>query len=61
MITIFTPATDLPATKQNEKKEAQLPDLEGPSDHVIANILNFSRSLEICKSRLVGEVEIVKT
>jgi hypothetical protein len=45
-------------TSINRNPEAMLTNYEGPSDRIIENILNFSRSYEVCKTKKAGYVEL---
>jgi hypothetical protein len=65
---IKTPTLSSPCTYETRPDRPALP--EGrrsepctgePSESIIRNILNFSRSLEVKVSELVGHIEIVST
>jgi hypothetical protein len=54
--------SSLQTTKTSEtKEESQLPEFATPSETSINNILNYSRSLNVFKSDLVKEIEVVHT
>lgn len=60
-MTTSTPALDLAGKKTEEEKQSRLPDFDTPSVNTINTILNYSKNLEIKKSRLVNEVELIKS
>lgn len=41
--------------------QCELPEFVSAKAHTLQNILNYSKSLQIKKSELVGEIEIVKS
>lgn len=51
-------STSLKITKNKQPKVTLVDDIE-PSDSLIQNILNYSRSLTIKKSNSVGFIEVV--
>lgn len=48
----------LKITKNKQAAEIPFEDLE-PSDYLIQNILNYSKSLTVKKSDMVGDIEIL--
>ncbi len=54
--TLFSTASVVP---QDQKDMKSTPSQEVPGDAVIRNILNFSKALEIRKSRETGLIEVV--
>ncbi|MDO8998545.1 MAG: hypothetical protein Q7W45_02190 [Bacteroidota bacterium] len=58
MTSTFTSNLITTATKLEKD---QLPEFAEPSKNVINNILNFSKSLEIKKSRFVDLIEVIKS
>ena len=46
---------------KTKKAQSELPEFAEPSDNVLDNILNFSKNLEIKKSRFVDFVETIKS
>lgn len=61
MIKTSTPELKLTGTLQNSNEKDQPLDQFSPSAGTIMNILNYSRSLEIKRSKFVREVEFVKS
>lgn len=61
MTQTFTPELDLTAQTTPEKELPGSPFMAEPPEHLLRNILNFSRSYEVRSSRLVNTVEIVKS
>jgi hypothetical protein len=61
MITTSTPPLEITEQKLKETTEEQLPEFALPSENCIQMILNYSKNLDIRKSRLVTEVEILKS
>jgi hypothetical protein len=59
MITTSTPELDLTVTTPQQKTEEF--GLETPSVKVINSILNYSKNLEIKVSKLVTEIEVIKS
>ena len=61
MIQTFT--LDLDFTAKNTEKEQKnaLLQFAEPSKTTIANILNFSRNLEIKQSKLINSIELLKS
>lgn len=51
-------STSLKITKNKQPKVTLVDDIE-PSDSLIQNILNYSRSLTVKKSNSVGFIEVV--
>ena len=51
-------STKLKITKNKQSVEIPFEDLE-PSDNLIQNILNYSKSLTVKKSNSVGFIEVV--
>ena len=51
-------STILKTTKNKQQKPAIVDDIE-PSDSLIQNILNYSKSLTVRKSKSVGFIEVV--
>ncbi|MCE3228742.1 MAG: hypothetical protein K0S32_3293 [Bacteroidetes bacterium] len=60
MITTSTPVLDFTEKKQSET-ENQLPQFAEPSAKTIEAILNFSRNLEVKKSDLIENIELIKS
>lgn len=55
-------SSSLQTKKTSEpKEEINLPEFAEPSANCINNILNYSKSLNILKSDLVKEIEVVHT
>jgi len=52
-----------PTETKTEKKqeELQLPEFAEPSALCINSILNYSKSLQVLKSTMVDEIEVVKS
>ncbi len=61
MTRTFTSNLNETAIKPAKDHGDQLPEFAEPSKNVIDNILNFSKNLEIKKSRLVDTVEVIKS
>ena len=61
MISIFTPNLNETTIKLEKDLQDQLPDFFDPSKDVMNNILNFSKNLEVKKSRFVDAIEIMKS
>jgi hypothetical protein len=61
MIKTSTPALDFTANKIKSSTENQIPDFAAPSFRTIEAILNYGKNLEIRKSKLVQEVEFIKS
>lgn len=51
-------STKLKITKNKQAAEMPFEDME-PSDHLVRNILNYSKSLMVKKSDSVGFIEVV--
>jgi len=60
MITTSTPLSDF-TEKVITKTEDQIPEIAEPSDRTIEAILNFSRNLEVKKSKMVAGIEFIKS
>lgn len=61
MTETFTPGLDLTVKPTAEEQKIPLADFAEPSENVIKNILNFSKNLEIRPSRLIREIELIKS
>lgn len=61
MISIFTPNLNEITIKLEKDLQDQLPDFFDPSKDVMNNILNFSKNLDVKKSRFVDAIEIMKS
>jgi hypothetical protein len=62
MIQTTTPPKKLIAVPQTESHEnPETKDLEGPSAITLANILNYSRNIELMSSNLVSEIALIKS
>jgi hypothetical protein len=61
MIITFTPNQSTTENKILIDPLANLPELLGPSDSTINNILNYSKSLEIKPSNFIGSFEVLKS
>ncbi len=61
MITTSTPALDFTGNKLKSSTEDQTPDFASPSLRTLENILNYSKNLEIKKSKFVQEIEFIKS
>ena len=55
----FTLVSKLLKTTKNKQQVSKLVDDLEPSDYLIQNILNYSKSLTIKKSKSVGFIEVV--
>ena len=55
----FTLVSTLLKTTKNKQQVSKLVDDLEPSDYLIKNILNYSKSLTIKKSKTVGFIEVV--
>jgi hypothetical protein len=55
----FTLVSTLLKTTKNKQQVSKLVDDFEPSDYLIQNILNYSKSLTIKKSKSVGFIEVV--
>jgi hypothetical protein len=60
MIKTFTLTSEIQETPVREIR-AELPDFDAPSDELISSLLNYSRSLEVKKSRFLDTIEVVKS
>jgi hypothetical protein len=61
MVKTFTPALDFIA-EQNEKEAKDTSfGLSEPSQNVIQTILNYSRNLEVKQSKLLRNLELLKS
>lgn len=56
--TLVSPILSLKTTKNKQQAEMPVEDYE-PSESVIQNILNFSKSLTVKKSNSVGFIEVI--
>lgn len=61
MTQTFTSNLNEIATKSNKDLKDQFANFAEPSKNVIDNILNFSKNLEIKKSKFVDFVEVIKS
>ena len=61
MTQTFTPEFEFTAPSTPEQELPGSLFAAEPPEHVLRNILQFSKSLEIKSSRLVNAVEIIKT
>jgi hypothetical protein len=66
MTQTFTSNLNETATKLEKENHYQLSDSDsfrnaGPSINVINNILNFSKNLEVKRSRFVNTIEVIKS
>ncbi|MEO6302069.1 MAG: hypothetical protein ABIP51_02745 [Bacteroidia bacterium] len=61
MTRTFTSQLNETAIKSAKDHEDQLPEFAEPSKNVIDNILNFSKNLEVKRSRFVDFVEVTKS
>lgn len=61
MTQIFTQTPNLSAKIQETQAKDSFPDLVGPSQNTIKNILNFSKNLEVKTSKFLEYLEIVKS
>ncbi len=61
MISTSTPALDFSENKLKNSKENHFPDFASPSFRAIEAILNYSKNLEIIKSKFVQEIELIKS
>lgn len=52
-------STSLKTTKNKQQAETRVEDTPEPSDNLVQNILNYSKSLTIKKSDSVGFIEVV--
>ena len=55
----FTLVSTLLKTTKNKQQVSKLVDDLEPSDYLIQNILNYSKSLTIKKSKSVGFIDVV--
>jgi hypothetical protein len=60
MITTFTSPL-IHNEKKQEKEAGQFPVIDTPSDQTIDFILNYSKNLQVSKSRFVKEIEVIKS
>lgn len=61
MTQTFTSNINETATKSNKDPKDQFANFAEPSKNVINNILNFSKNLEIKRSKFVDMIELVKS
>jgi len=61
MTQTFTSNINETATKSNKDPKDQFSNFSEPSKNVINNILNFSKNLEIKRSKFVDMIELVKS
>ncbi len=61
MTQTFTSNLNETATQSNKDLKDQFANFVEPSKNVIDNILNFSKNLEIKKSKFVDFVEVIKS
>ncbi len=61
MTRTFTSELNETAIKTAKDHEDQLPEFAEPSKNVIDNILNFSKNLEVKKSKFVDTIEAIKS
>ena len=61
MTSTFTPNLNETTIKLEKDYQNQFPDFVDPSKNVINNILNFSKNLDVKKSRFVDAIEIMKS
>jgi hypothetical protein len=61
MTQTFTSNINETATKSNKDPKDQFVNFAEPSKNVINNILNFSKNLEIKRSKFVDMIELVKS
>lgn len=61
MTQTFTLTPDFTAKNKQSLAKSEFPDFAEPSQHLIQNILNFSRNLEVKPSQYVKHVELVKS
>jgi hypothetical protein len=61
MITTSTSALDFTEINLKTSTENQLPDFASPSLKTIEAILNYSKNLEIKKSKYVQEIEFMRS
>ena len=61
MTQTFTPVLDLTAQLSEKESENTFSSLAEPSFNTIQNILNYSKNLEIKKSRMLEAIEVMKS
>ncbi len=61
MTRTFTSNLNETAIKTASDHEDQLPEFAEPSKNVIDNILNFSKNLEVKRSKFVETIETIKS
>jgi len=61
MTKTFTSKLNETAIKSETDQADQFPQFAEPSKNVIDNILNFSKNLEIKKSRFVDTIEVIRS
>ncbi|MBX3164991.1 MAG: hypothetical protein KF900_10970 [Bacteroidetes bacterium] len=61
MTQIFTQTLDFTAKTKQSPQKSGFPDFAAPSQHIIQNILSFSRNLEVKASQYVKHIELVKS
>lgn len=61
MTQIFTQTPNLSAKTQETQAKDSFPDLAGPSQNTLQNILNFSKNLEVKTSKFLEYVEMMKS
>jgi hypothetical protein len=55
----FTLVSSTLKSTKNKQQASNLVDDQSPSDSIIQNILNYSKSLSVKKSKSIGFIEIV--
>lgn len=61
MTQTFTLSPEITANEPTQKENNQLPAFAEPSKNTIQNILNYSKNLEVRPSRLLKEVDYLKS
>lgn len=61
MTKTFTSKLNETAIKSETDRADQFPQFAEPSKNVIDNILNFSKNLEIKRSRFVDTIEVIRS
>jgi hypothetical protein len=61
MTQTFTSNLNETATRSKKDLKDQFADFAEPSKNVIDNILNFSKNLEIKRSKFIDTIEVIKS
>jgi hypothetical protein len=61
MIHTSTQVLDFTEEKNKQAGQDHLPDFDSPSLQSISNILNYSRNLDVKKSKFVKDIEYIRS